>query len=153
MTRKIDALLSEYGESHQNKTNKAVHWICVPVIFWCVMCLLFEIPAPSLLGNWGWLGISALLALGYYFILSWKLAIGFALVLLVGMILIGIYEGATDYPLWRFALGLFVLAWLGQFWGHKVEGKKPSFFKDIQFLMIGPAWLMSFIYTKIGIKY
>ena len=48
---------------------------------------------------------------------------------------------------------LFVLAWIGQFIGHKVEGKKPSFFKDLQFLLIGPAWLMSFVYRAAGLRY
>jgi uncharacterized membrane protein YGL010W len=57
------------------------------------------------------------------------------------------------YPMWAVSLGIFVLAWIGQFYGHKVEGKKPSFFKDLQFLLIGPAWLMHFVYKKIGIPY
>lgn len=39
------------------------------------------------------------------------------------------------------ALGIFILAWIGQFIGHKIEGKRPSFFKDIQFLLIGPLWV------------
>jgi uncharacterized membrane protein YGL010W len=42
---------------------------------------------------------------------------------------------------------------VGQFIGHKIEGKKPSFFKDILFLLIGPLWLLSFIYKKVGISY
>ena len=60
---------------------------------------------------------------------------------------------ASGVPLWQVCIALFVLAWIGQFWGHKVEGKKPSFFKDLQFLMIGPAWLMSFVYGKLGLRY
>jgi uncharacterized membrane protein YGL010W len=51
------------------------------------------------------------------------------------------------------SLAVFVVAWIVQFYGHKIEGKKPSFLKDVQFLMIGPAWLMHFIYKKIGIGY
>ena len=58
-----------------------------------------------------------------------------------------------DFPLWKISLIIFVVAWAGQFVGHKIEGKKPSFFQDIQFLLIGPAWLLSFIYNKLGIKY
>ena len=56
-------------------------------------------------------------------------------------------------PLWIFSVIIFVIAWIGQFIGHKIEGKKPSFIEDLQFLLIGPAWLLSFIYKKIGIKY
>jgi len=61
--------------------------------------------------------------------------------------------GAQGYPLWAVSLGIFALAWIGQFYGHKIEGKKPSFFKDLQFLLIGPAWLMHFVYKKMRIPY
>ncbi len=57
------------------------------------------------------------------------------------------------FPVWQNALGIFVVAWIGQFIGHHIEGKKPSFLKDLQFLLIGPAWLLSFIYKKLDIKY
>jgi uncharacterized membrane protein YGL010W len=56
-------------------------------------------------------------------------------------------------PLWLVSAIVFVVAWIGQFYGHKVEGKKPSFLKDIQFLLIGPAWLLHFIYRRLGIPY
>ena len=56
-------------------------------------------------------------------------------------------------PLWKTSLMIFIVAWIGQFIGHKIEGKKPSFLQDLQFLLIGPAWLLSFIYNKFGIKY
>ena len=58
-----------------------------------------------------------------------------------------------DPQVWRLSLGIFVVAWIGQFIGHKIEGKKPSFFQDLQFLLIGPAWLMGFIFRKLHIKY
>ena len=48
-----------------------------------------------------------------------------------------------------FYIGLFVLAWIGQFYGHKIEGKKPSFFKDLQFLLIGPVWCMDAYLGKL----
>lgn len=131
MTRKIDALLAEYGESHQNPTNKLVHWICVPVIFWTIVALG--------------------LAMVYYLALSPRLAVGVVLYCLLCIWLISLYTAA--WPLWQFAVALFVLAWVGQFWGHKVEGKKPSFFKDAQFLLIGPAWLISFVYKRLGLAY
>jgi uncharacterized membrane protein YGL010W len=59
----------------------------------------------------------------------------------------------TGSPLWMVSIIIFAVAWIGQFYGHKVEGKKPSFFKDLQFLLIGPAWLMHFIYKRLGIPY
>jgi uncharacterized membrane protein YGL010W len=63
------------------------------------------------------------------------------------------YESLITFPLWQASIIAFVAAWVGQFYGHKIEGAKPSFLDDIKFLMIGPAWLMSFIYQKLGIKY
>ena len=58
-----------------------------------------------------------------------------------------------DLPMWQISVMIFIPAWIGQFIGHKIEGRKPSFFKDLQFLLIGPAWLLSFIYKKLGIRY
>lgn len=156
MSRKIDALLSEYGESHQNPTNKAVHWICVPIIFWTIAALIWSLPTPGFfpdVANFNWLAIVFGLTILYYIVLSWQLALGIVLFVLACLWVIVWYEATFSLPLWQAALGLFVIAWIGQFWGHKVEGKKPSFFKDVQFLLIGPAWLMHFLYKKVGIPY
>lgn len=153
MARKIDALLAEYGESHRNETNKAIHWICVPVIVWTVMAGFYVLPQPAFMQALPWLNWLTLVlagALVYYLVLSPTLAIGVAAYALVSYGIILALETA-GLVLWQVALVLFVLAWLGQFWGHKIEGKKPSFFKDIQFLLIGPAWLLSFLYRRLGL--
>jgi len=155
--RKIDKLLAEYGQSHQNATNKAIHWICVPLIFFSIVGFLMSIPAAAIqrsLGDWvDWAVVSMILILIYYVSLSWTLAVGMALFSLLCLYVartIGLMSAA---PLWMVCLVIFVLAWIGQFYGHKVEGKKPSFFKDLQFLLVGPAWLMHFIFKKWGIRY
>lgn len=154
--RSIQSLLSEYGESHQNPTNKLVHWVCVPVIFFCVVGLLYSVklgvrlsPALPQLN----LAIVVLvLTVIYYVRLSPTLAVGMTLFSLFCLWVCAMIESSSLFPLWQVCLALFVLAWIGQFWGHKIEGKKPSFLKDVQFLMIGPAWLMSFIYERAGIR-
>ncbi|MFQ5439520.1 MAG: DUF962 domain-containing protein [Paracoccaceae bacterium] len=156
MPRKIDALLAEYGESHQNPTNKAIHWVCVPVIVWTVAALLWSLPVPAVFAgapNLTWLTPVLVGAILYYLVVSWRLAIGFTLYAMGCLWLIVFYENTFALPLWQFALIVFVIAWIGQFWGHKVEGKKPSFFKDVQFLLIGPAWLLHFLYKRAGISY
>ncbi len=153
MTRQIDALLAEYGESHQNPTNKAVHWICVPAIFWSIAALVWAVPAPTDWGDFNWLMPIMAAVIAYYLRASWQLAIGIILFVVFCVWLIVLYVAHISLPLWQFAIGVFVVAWIGQFWGHKVEGKKPSFFKDVQFLLIGPAWLLHFLYKKAGIKY
>ncbi len=156
--RKIDLLLSEYGESHQNVTNKTIHWICVPLIFFSVVGLIASIPSgfvQSLLGanpyaNWATVFLVA--ALGYYITLSIPLSVGMMLFGALCLYLANMI-GELGFSLWMVSIGIFVLAWIGQFYGHKIEGKKPSFLKDLQFLLIGPAWLMHFVYKKIGIPY
>ncbi len=157
--RKIDLLLSEYGESHQNETNKAIHWICVPLIFFSVIGLIASIPAGPvqvLLGEGNpyanWATIALIFAIAYYVTLSIPLTVGMVLFAVVCLFLARIIS-ETGIPLWAASLAIFVAAWIGQFYGHKVEGKKPSFLKDLQFLLIGPAWLMHFIYKKLGIPY
>ena len=147
----IDDWLAEYGESHQNPTNKLIHWICVPVILWCVLALLWLVP----LGLGPWINgatVLILFSIIFYARLSWTLALGMSVISgMCAALIVGYLSTAPTLPLWAFALILFVIAWIGQFIGHHIEGKKPSFFKDLQFLLIGPAWLLSFIYRKLGI--
>lgn len=150
----IQQWLSEYGESHKNETNKAIHWICVPTIFFSIVGLLYGVRLPfSIAGVQINVAILAMvLVIAYYFILSKTLWIGMLLFGVTCLLLCNLIEKSGFMPLWLFCLLLFTVAWIGQFYGHKIEGKKPSFLKDIQFLMIGPAWLMSFIYQKIGLR-
>ena len=157
--RKIDALLAEYGESHQNQTNKNIHWICVPLIFFSVVGLIASIPAgivQNVLGEGNfyanWATITLIVATAYYVTLSIGLTIGMVVFGLLCLYICNLvyYSGMQ---LWLVSIIVFVLAWIGQFYGHKIEGKKPSFLKDLQFLLIGPAWLMHFIYKKVGIPY
>ena len=152
--RTIHDWLNEYGESHKNETNKLIHWICVPAIVFSILGLLYSIKLPFCVGvyqlNVG--VIISVVVLLYYFSLSASLSVGMFLYLAVCMVLAYLVESSGIIPLWLFSIIVFVAAWIGQFYGHKIEGKKPSFLKDIQFLMIGPAWLMSFIYKKLGIR-
>jgi uncharacterized membrane protein YGL010W len=157
----IDQWLEEYGESHRNKTNKLIHWICVPTIMFSVLGLIAAIPTLSLF-NWApaelsvfanWAGVAVILESLFYMRLSFLMFLGMALISVA--MLFGVREIAKIQlaPLWVTCLVIFVVAWIGQFIGHKIEGKKPSFFKDLQFLLIGPAWLLGFIYRKLGVKY
>lgn len=158
--RKIDQLFAEYGESHQNETNKAIHWICVPLIFFSVVGLVASIPAhavQSVLGPGNqyanWAAVVLVFVIIYYVSLSIPLSIGMVAFALLCLVCASAIANLNIAPLWAVSLGIFFIAWIGQFYGHKIEGKKPSFLKDIQFLLIGPAWLMHFIYKKLGIPY
>ena len=154
---RLDELLDEYGQSHRNRVNKLIHWICVPVILWTVIALLWSIPFPLSVDTGGvplnWATIVLLLAQIYYFSLSMKLGLGLLLYNVFMVQLTALVDETGAWPLWQIALALFVLAWIGQFIGHHIEGKKPSFFKDLQFLLIGPAWLMAHLYRAVGLSY
>ncbi len=148
--RKIENLLEAYSESHQNATNKLIHWFCVPIIFFSIYGLIRSIPVPDYFKEispfFNWATFALYFALIYYVFLSIPIFFGF-LVWTLFVVVINEYllHQFGFYNFLWFSIGLFVIAWIGQFIGHKIEGKKPSFLKDIQFLLIGPAWLMNFI--------
>jgi len=158
MPRKsADAWFAEYGESHQHHTNELIHWICVPVIFASVLGFIWLIPVPEALRDsapwFNWTLVAIVLASVFYAWLSPALSAGllfFMSLCYAGLVLIELF---APWPVWIICGSAFVVAWIGQFIGHRIEGKKPSFFKDVTFLLIGPAWLLSFIYWKIGQKY
>ncbi len=157
MERTIDQLLIKYGESHQDTTNKLIHWICVPSIMFSLFGVLMSIPffvEKTLLFNWA--AVVLLMALGYYLTLSISMFIGFIIVggaMLYGNFAILNLVNGSDWNLFLVSIAIFAIAWIGQFIGHGIEGKKPSFFDDVKFLLIGPAWLLHFIYKKAGIPY
>jgi uncharacterized membrane protein YGL010W len=156
--RKIDQLLAEYGESHQNATNKLIHWICVPAIVFSIVGLIWSIPNGILLNLVNhpfatWATVVLIVVLIYYMTLSFSLMIGMAVFSIICLYLASLLAQWEVAPLWLSSIVIFVVAWIGQFYGHNIEGKKPSFLKDVQFLMIGPAWLIHFLYRKIGLPY
>ena len=144
--------LDAYGESHQNPTNKKIHWICIPWIMISVLGLIAAIPSPFDHAWLNWATIVALLAVAYYALISIPLAIGMAATSAIMLAVVQAISG-LPVPLWVSSLVIFVVAWIFQFVGHKIEGKKPSFFEDLQFLLIGPMWLLAALYRKAGIGY
>ena len=139
--RQVDRLIGHYAESHRHPSNVLIHWICVPIIVWCTLTLFWVIH-PYLAA-----GASAL-AIVYYA----RLSLPFTLVMAAFAVACLASLTVLPHAGW-IALALFVVTWVFQFIGHKIEGKKPSFFKDVQFLLIGPAWLLHFLYRKVGIAY
>jgi len=149
--------LDEYGESHRNRANKALHWICVPMIVWSLLGLLWSLPFPGGIRAMhpaaNWAGVAVLAALLYYSALSIRLALGVLPLLVAFLWSMGQLDNLPGVPLWSICVFLFVIAWTGQFIGHAIEGKRPSFFKDVQFLMIGPLWLLADVYRRLGIRF
>lgn len=153
--RTMQQWLDEYAESHRHPTNKTIHWVCVPAILFSVLGLLWLVPVPqsaAVLGPWAnWATLLMVLAVVWYVVLSPALAVGMAIVAGAMLALVHQIEPGLPFPPWALYTGIFVVAWIGQFIGHEVEGRKPSFFKDVQFLLIGPAWLLADLYRHLGI--
>jgi uncharacterized membrane protein YGL010W len=147
--------LGEYAASHRNPVNKALHWVCVPLIVWSVIGLLWSLPAPGRAhmeyANWASYAVAA--AVLYYARLSMPLALGVLPVLALMLLSVDALSQLAHVSLWAVSAGVFAVAWIGQFIGHAIEGKRPSFFKDVQFLLIGPIWLLASVYRRAGIAY
>ncbi len=157
--KNLQQWMGEYAVSHQNETNKKVHLICVPLIFFSVVGLIMSIPNEWLSQQLYFLhpifthwAIPVLILLFIFYVrLSFSLAIK---ILLFALICVGInYWISTKLNLLYCSISIFAFAWVGQFYGHKIEGKKPSFLHDLQFLFIGPAWILhEFFGHKRGIN-
>lgn len=134
--RTLNDWLNLYGKSHQNSLNKKIHYVCVPLIMFSILGILWAI-SP-------WLDlVLIILAMVFYIRLSWKVA---ALMLILTLVMLLVVYLMT----YKFAICLiiFIVSWLFQFVGHKIEGKKPSFIEDLQFLLVGPAWIMNELFLK-----
>lgn len=143
MTR-LDSYLEQYASSHQNLTNILIHKFCVPIIMFSVLGLLKAIPVPESWPLWiDWSFFAVVFSLFFY--LSFKNAkVFFSMVLFIlPQILFLEYLRPHFFLLCLF---LFIVAWIFQFIGHKIEGKKPSFLSDLFFLLIGPLWVVNFLF-------
>ena len=155
--RTIDQWLNQYSLYHQNKLNKKIHFICVPLIVFSILGLLWSIPVPTQVAQWGpWFNTAtavAILSTIYYTRLSPSLAIGMVSMASISLFILSQIEQWTGLNAWQWAVPLFILAWTGQFIGHHIEGKRPAFASDLQFLLIGPLWILADLYRRIGILY
>ncbi|HXH76842.1 MAG TPA: Mpo1-like protein [Bacteriovoracaceae bacterium] len=151
--RTFDQWMNEYGVSHKNHTNQMIHKVCVPLIMLSVVGLLWAIPSPDAFSvvhylNWATLFVAGVLI--FYLTLSFKMFIAMVLQSIFACwICIKLEEAGILIP---FCVIVFFLSWAAQFYGHKIEGKKPSFLQDLAFLLIGPLWVTRFFYKKIGIN-
>ena len=144
----------EYAISHQNETNQSIHYICVPAIFFSIVGLFMCIPSKIIVNLTGitnplisnWATVILILLMVFYINLSFKTFIKMFLFSI--LCIVGNYYLGQQLPLFYTSIAIFIIAWIGQFYGHKLEGKKPSFFKDLQFLLIGPAWVFEKLSKK-----
>ena len=148
-------LLGEYANDHQHPVNELIHRICVPAIAVSLIGLLWSVPVPDGLRdqfpllNWGTAALVAILL--FYCRLSLPLAAGM-LVAAAATVVIVLALDRLPGPLWLASGALFLVGWIGQFIGHGIEGKRPSFFRDLRFLLIGPLWVLAGLYGRLGIR-
>ncbi len=141
-TRQVDRLLAHYSESHRNPKNELIHFIAIPLIMLSLLGMMLTLH-PYL----AYAFIAA--SMVYYLRLS---LVFFGAMILWSAILLALVHAVGDL-LFPLSVGIFVGAWILQFVGHKLEGKKPSFFEDIQYLWVGPLFVLSKLFVKLGIRW
>lgn len=140
--RTVEALFDRYGGYHCHPVNKAIHWVCVPLILWSVLGLLW---ALSPLAAWTAIGAATVFYVG----LSIPLAVG---MVFVSAAMLYAVSWLGDRAL-VVSVAIFVAAWIGQFIGHGIERSRPSFSEDVRSFLVAPAWLLAFVYRRLGIAY
>ena len=141
--RKVDRLLAHYEESHRDPTNEAIHMVAIPAIMLSIVGLLFA------LHPWAaYAFVSA--SLVYYATLR---STTFFVTMAIGTLLLLALVHAMGPLVLPISAAIFVVAWIFQFIGHRIEGKKPSFFEDIQYLWVGPLFVLSVVFRKIGLRW
>jgi uncharacterized membrane protein YGL010W len=140
--RKVDRLLAHYGESHRNPRNEVIHFVAIPLIMLSLLGLLFAAHPWA-----AYVFVAA--SMVYYARLSAVFLLAMALLSAIGLALVHAM-GTMVLPL---STAIFVGAWIAQFVGHKIEGKKPSFFEDLQYLWVGPLFVLSKLFGKLGIRW
>lgn len=152
--RPIDHWFAHYSGDHVNPVNQRIHVVAVPLILWSVVGLLWCIPVPGTTFRPGlWAALAMFLAWVFYNRASRRLGYGMlAVFVAMGWLTRWLHDTLGTPGLLQLAAGVFVLAWIAQFIGHSklFEGKKPSFFTDLKYLLIGPAWVLAKGYRRLG---
>ena len=140
--RKVDLLLAHYGESHRNPRNEAIHFVAIPLIMLSLLGLLWAIHP--------WLAWAFVAASMVYYA---RLSVVFLVVMAVVSGLMLVLVNAMGSRVLPVSAAIFVAAWIAQFVGHKLEGKKPSFFEDLQYLWVGPLFVLSKLFGPLGLRW
>lgn len=142
--RRIDALLHHYGLSHVHPTNEAIHMVAIPAIMLSLTGLMFALhPALAL--------VFFAASMVYYARLSWRFT---GCMLLLSSVMLAVVDALdTRGVLVPVSVLVFVVAWIFQFIGHRIEGKKPSFFEDVQYLWVGPLFVLSKGFLRLGVRW
>lgn len=137
----LTRLLESYEKNHQNPINEAIHIIAIPLIMFSIlgMTAAFDIFLEYIL-------------VGIVFFYYLKLSKTAALLMLVWLLIyLGLVILLKPYII-EISILLFAFGWILQFLGHFIEGKRPSFFEDLRYFLIGPLFVIQKVISKFGIK-
>ncbi|MGK0442644.1 MAG: YGL010W-like membrane protein [Pseudohongiellaceae bacterium] len=152
MSPTLQQLLNQYSASHQNPSNQLIHSIAVPLIYISVLGLCWTIPLRFFDISWFNMStLATLVTLAFYMTHSLSLALGM-LTLSVFSVMLFLWLESQHISVAIISISIFFLAWIAQFIGHGIEGKKPSFFEDLRFLLIGPGWVIAKLYRRLHIS-
>ncbi len=153
--RPIDRWFKHYSDDHRNDTNQWIHVFAVPAILWSAVAMLWCVPVPGTLFQPGlWAALTMFFAWMFYNRASRKLGYGMlAIFVAMAWSMRWLYALLGQQHLLFVGIGIFVVAWIAQFIGHRIEGRKPSFLTDLTYLLIGPAWVLAKLYRKLGWSY
>ena len=150
----IKSQLSFYKSYHNNNINKAIHFICIPMIIISIMLFMSKIYVVNEFYNSKTDFINFIIVI---YVISYSkdfgLLIGFIMTIYFMILkfisnisilnndLVGVNNMSTY---------LFISGWIFQFIGHYIEGKKPALFTSItQAYYQAPLFSIEFIFPKL----
>ena len=136
MSKTVEQWLTEYSDAHRHPVNRALHTVFVPAILFAIVALLWSSRIAGVRASY----LLMILVAPFYLHLGARAAIVMAAQL--GACILALHFWPAGIALRPAALGLFVLGWIGQFVGHAIEGRRPKFFQDLTFMLIGPLWVV-----------
>lgn len=148
----LEEQMAFYAAYHQDRRNKATHFVGVPVIIASLMIplgwLRWELAGVSFSAA---LAVSVLL-LAYYLVLDVRLGLAmcaaFALLLWATEPLAHApYETGLGW-----FLALFVGGWIVQLLGHVWEGRRPALVDNLFQILVAPIFLMAEVFFALGYK-
>ena len=144
--------LSMYAAYHRDQRNILTHLVGIPMIVLSIVVLLSRwhtdvagIPVSVAT-------VLTVLTCLFYIVLDRPLGV------LMSLLFAVVHQGGHAIAEWAFApwlgmgIGLFVVGWAIQFWGHYFEGKKPAFVDDITGLIIGPLFVVVELVFGLGMR-
>jgi uncharacterized membrane protein YGL010W len=146
--------MSVYAAYHNDATNKAIHFLFVPLIIWSAMGLLVQLGAVQL----GTLAVTAAhviaaILLAYY--LSLDFPLGVAMVFLFTLMLVTVLQVQTALgaEAWMLFTAVFVGSWIAQLVGHAAfEHRKPALADNVLQVFVAPIFVMAEWAFAIGLR-